>query len=318
LQCEGLILPKTILRRLSVLVVLIAAILVSSISPYISSVAGQTALLSSRTLGDKWTLSVNYQQPYGLKGIMTEEITNTSFSVSGYDCTEFTMTGGGTTSGSGYTGNWTISGKQYETKTDYTTPKTENTINTTTTTFNETITTETICNPPLNDIAFPLYVGKTWSSTTTQAITFKHYLNGVLTNSTSNQKITQNCSVLRTEDIQVPAGSFQTFVIRRTDSGGSSSDIYYSEKAHRQVKELDYMPGGSLAFSLELLDYSVAEPTTSPVPTPTPTQTPQSIPTQQPTATETPSPSIPELSWLTVLPLLLFSLLTIIVIKKKK
>ena len=151
-----------------------------------------------------------------------------------------------------------------------------------------------------------------------QAITFKHYLNGVLTNSTSNQKITQNCLVLRTEDVQVPAGSFQTFVIRRTDSGGSSSDIYYSEKAHRQVKELDYMSGGSLAFSLELLDYSVAEPTTSPVPTPTPTQTPQSIPTQQPTATETPSPSIPELSWLTVLPLLLFSLLTIIVIKKKK
>ncbi len=248
------------------------------------------------------------------------------------------LTGGGTTSGPGYTGNWTINSKQYETKTDYTTTRTETTLDSATTAFNETITTDTNYNPPLNSYAFPLYVGKNWTSTTTQAITSKHYLYGVWTNGTSNQITTQNFSVLRTEDVQVPAGNFQTYVIRMTDSGGSSSDIYYSEKAHKQVKELDYMLGGSLVFSLELLSYNVADPitdpTTTPAPTPTPTQIPQSTPTQQPTATSkpsitatplptpsptaAPSPSIPELSWLTVLPLLLFTLLTMILIKKRK
>ena len=304
----------------------------------ISVVSAQTASLPTRTLGDRWTLSLNYQMTSGMTGTMTEEITSTSVLVSGYDCTEFTITGGGTNLGTWFTGTWTMNGKQYETKTDYTTTRTENTLDSATTAFNETITTETNHNPPLNNYAFPLYVGKNWTSTTTRAITSKHYLYGAWTNGTSNQITTQNFSVLRTEDVQVPAGNFQTYLIRMTDSGGSSSDIYYSEKAQKQVKELDYMPGGSLIFSLELLSYNVANPTPTPTPTPaptpTPTQMPQSTPTHQPTATAkptttatplptpsptaTPSPSIPELSWQTTLPLLLFTLLTMIVIKKRK
>ncbi|HLN89540.1 MAG TPA: hypothetical protein VK253_05695, partial [Candidatus Binatia bacterium] len=120
--------PKLNFRCLIFSAAIIAFVLLNPGS--ISSVLGQTASLPSRTLGDRWTVSVNYQQPSGMTGAMTEEITSTSFSVSGFDCMEFTLTGGGTTSGPGYTGTWTISSKQYETKTDYTTPKTENTIDT--------------------------------------------------------------------------------------------------------------------------------------------------------------------------------------------
>ena len=156
---------------------LIVALIIATFMTFLGTIPAtiaenQTAAPPIRTLGDKWTYSLNYGQTSGMTGTTTNKITSTSVSVSGYDCTEFTLSGGGTTSGQG---NWTINGTQYETKTDYSTPKSENTIDTKTSTFNETITTITNYNPPLNNIGFPLYVGKNWSSNNNSNADYKSH-----------------------------------------------------------------------------------------------------------------------------------------------
>ncbi len=297
---------------------IISIFIISSETIPFTIAENQTATSPVRTLGDKWTYRVNYGQTSGMTGTTTNEITSTSVSVSSYDCTEFTLTGGGTTSGQG---TWTTNGTQYETKTDYSTPKSEITLDTKTSTFNETITTITDYNLPMNNSDFPFYVGKNWTATTTQTLTTKHILNGVLTEGKDSQKTTFNFTVLRSEDVTVPAGKFQTFVIRMTNDGGSSSEIYYSTKANMQVKELDYFQDGNLAFSSELLSYNVAVPmsTSTPAATPTsqltnvPTQLPTRNPTTNPTASTstnpTSTPTVPEFPALAILPLFALVLL---------
>ena len=53
------------LDRLCFTFALIAMVLLTLGTVSISSAANQTASLPSRTLGDKWTYSVNYDQPSG-------------------------------------------------------------------------------------------------------------------------------------------------------------------------------------------------------------------------------------------------------------
>ena len=265
--------------------VLIGVILVSSVSIFVAVAEDQTTSLPVRTLGDKWTFSISI----GLTGTMTQEITSTSVSVSGYDCTEFTVTGGGNTQG--FTGSWTMKGEQYEAKTDFSETKSENTIQSITSAFNETITTQTDYNPPLNNYNFPLFVGKSWTSITNQTHFTKHDLNGVSTQGNDSKKTSSNFIVLRTEYTIVPAGEFQTFVINVSRDDGTSSQIYYSSKANMQVKELDYLPNGNLGFSLELLNFTVAASVATPTPTATPTSQPTTASTQVPTNKPTTNPT---------------------------
>jgi hypothetical protein len=295
----------------------------------------QTAVSPTRTLGDRWTMSVNDQMPSGMKGTLTNEVTSTSVLVSGYDCTEFTMTGGGTNSGGVISGqgSWTMNGKQYETKTNYSKVKSSNTMESSTATFNETIMTATDFNPPQDSWSFPLFVGKNWTTITTQTIVSQHILNGDYSQGNETKKVTFNFIVLRTEDIVVPAGEFQTFVLRmvlidNTPNNGTSSDFYYSAKAHNTVKELDYLPSGNLVFSLELLNYSITETTPTPTitltinPTQAQTSNPTTKPTPQPTTKSTtnltPAPTVPEFSWLVIVPLLLSMFFVIMVLRHRK
>jgi hypothetical protein len=234
----------------------------------ISSAADQTASLPPRAVGDKWTYSVDYAQPIGMVGTLTMEITSTSSTVSSYECSEYTATGEGTISADGATGTWTINGKQYEVKTDQSTAKTETTLEATVTsstgTQKSTETTETDYNPPLEfNKGFPISAGSSWTSITTQTVTTNDNLNGDATNDVSSKTTTSNYIVLRTEDTKVTAGEFQTFVIKTTTDDGTSSEIYYSPKAHIQVKELDYDDQGKLTVSMELLSYKVAVPQSS-------------------------------------------------------
>jgi hypothetical protein len=310
-------------KRSFFVLLLIAVTLVGSGVIFVTTAADdQTALAPIRTSGDKWTLSVNYQLPFGMIGTMTNEITSTSVSVGGYDCTEFIGTGGGPYSGQGNTGSWTINGTLYETKIDYSQVKSESTLDTKTTSFNETVVTVTENNPPLNNVAFPIFVGKNWTCKTTQLFNNQHILNGALTKGNSSQPATFNFSVLRSEKVTVPAGEFQTFVIKKvlidnTANNGTSSEIYYSAKAHNTVKEFDYLPNGHLAFSLELLNYSVSEPTPTPT---TITSDPSASPTPSAIATlpSSPTPTAPELSWLALLPLLLSVFSVALVLRHRK
>ena len=329
-----------IMSKNTILVVFLIAVALAGSGLILITTAAddQTALSPIRTLGDKWTMNVNNQMPSGMKGTLTNEVTSTSVLVSGYDCTELTMTGGGTNSGGVISGqgSWTMNGKQYETKTDYSTVKSSNTIESSTATFNETIMTAVEYNPPQNSWSFPLSVGKNWTTTTTQTTNSQHILNNYSTKGNETKQVTFNFAVLRTENITVPAGEFQTFVVRmvfvdNTPNNGTSSEFYYSAKAHNTVKELDYLPNGNLAFSLELLNYSVAEPTSTATPTTNPTQTPTSNPitnpTQQPTSTPkptvtsdpSPTPTAPELTPIAiVIGLAVVTASTALIVRKQK
>ena len=179
-----------------------------------------------------------------------------------------TVSGGGTVSNQGLTGTWTINGKQYEVKTDQSTAKSENTLEATISSSSgsakSTETTETNYNPPLEgNKGFPISAGSSWTSVTTETLTTNDNVNGNTTNEVSSKTTTSNFIVLRTEDTKVTAGEFQTFVIKMTKDDGTSSEMYYSPKAHLQVKELDYDAQGNLVACLELLNYKVAEPQSS-------------------------------------------------------
>jgi hypothetical protein len=319
------------MSKKAILVIYLIGILVASGLILVTTASDdQTALSPTRTLGDKWTMSVNNQMPSGMKGTLTNEVTNTSVLVSGYDCTEFTMTGGGTTSGGG---SWTMNGKQYEAKIDFSTVKSSNTMESSSATFNETIITATDYNPPRNSWSFPLFVGKNWTTTTTQTMFSQHILNGDYSQGNENRNVMFSFAVLRAEDIVVPAGEFQTFVVRmvlidNTLNNGTSSDFYYSAKVHNTVKELDYLPNGNLVFSLELLNYSIAETTTTSTPTTTPTQSPISNPTANPTQQFTsspkpaltsdpsPTPTAPEFPVIVLLPLFMAVFSIALMLKK--
>jgi len=119
-----------------------------------------------------------------------------------------------------------------------------------------------------------------------------------------------------------------------TKDDGTSSEIYYSTKVNMQVKELDYLPNGNLALSLELLSYNVVEPMSTPTPTVTitsqPTNSAKQVATSNPTklsiATSTPTtkddpptasskPITPEFPTLAILPLFLFVLSTVTLLR---
>jgi hypothetical protein len=161
-----------------------------------------------------------------------------------------------------------------EVKTDYSTSKDGGTLEVTVTSSFGTMETtiaassgaittilasETDYNPPLeSNKGFPFSVGKNWTAVSNETLTSNDNINGKNVNMNSSKISTYDYVVLRTENTKIPAGEFQTYVIRMTKDDGTGSEIYYSPEAHVQVKEFDYGPQGNTGFSLELLNYRVA------------------------------------------------------------
>ena len=257
------------LLRSSFLIWFMSLITISLI--LISGVAAEPeiATLPRRTLSDQWTYSLDFNQPNAINGTLKMQVTNTSITVNGYNCTEITGTARGVVSGNATA--WTINSKEYDVKTDYSVAKTYASLESSSSFGGNVVlmalesdnsfssSAETDYNPPLEfGKGFPLFVGENWIAQTSENTTSSMTIMGSTTHDNYVQKTTTNFTVQRMDDTKVAAGEFQTYVIEANKSDGSSREMYYSPIAQMQVKELDYDSKGNLTTTSALLDYSLS------------------------------------------------------------
>ncbi len=105
-------------------------------------------------------------------------------------------------------------------------------------------TAVTTFDPPCRNIQWPLSVGKTWTETCHQSTTG----NG----NTQTKDTTTTYTVEATQEVTVPAGTFDTFRVK-AESGGQTTLQYISVKACGLVKSTSEAYGNTV--SLELQDY---------------------------------------------------------------
>ena len=204
-----------------------------------------------------------------MTGNLTAEITGEStvlVSDTEYDCYVAEMTGGGQYDFMGIVGTWTMDGKGYMQKSDLADVKMDLAI-TTEITQPESHTiigiTNTTYSHSLKEADFPLTVGKIWTVTTTENVTSKNIIDGFeFPEETITTEISRTYNCTRTETTTVPAGTFDTFVIKYTDQDGNYAEYYYSPEVGSTVKELSYSADDTLLFSMELLEFSYTPPVT--------------------------------------------------------
>ena len=92
---------------------------------------------------------------------------------------------------------------------------------------------EEVYSPPDDQYNFPINVGEKWQVDVT-----RHYSNG----DTYNETISYECR--REVKVTVPAGTFNTYEIKRVDEWADSDKeyelIYYSPKCKNMVKRVEY------------------------------------------------------------------------------
>lgn len=106
-------------------------------------------------------------------------------------------------------------------------------------------------SPPYEQFEFPIDVGNIWWANTTRTSTVElRHLH--LPPSTSTSDISRNFTVVQTEKVTVPAGTFDTYVIEYT-TGDSTYWDYYSPRANGIVKELIYDSEMNLTARMEMV-----------------------------------------------------------------
>jgi len=118
----------------------------------------------------------------------------------------------------------------------------------------EEITYQQISNatydPPYNQLDFPIDVAKIWWANTTRTQTIEI---PPFPPSTGTTEISQNFTVVKTEQVTVPAGTFDTLVIKYATLDNINEE-YYSSGANGVVKELVYDRNMNLMKRTELLE----------------------------------------------------------------
>lgn len=257
----------------SYVLIILLIILYASFTEHVRTGFGEAneVELPKWSVGDMWKFSADYKYKISMLGTVTEEITSDSRIISqygsSYECYESNVTGGGTVYGQlfgeGITGTWVMKAKDYYQKSDLSLVKMTSEIEavfmyaTVSVTMNQIM--EVVYNPPLEgNKGFPLTVGESWSATTTETTMTQTTYDGEVDSSTNSTTFTMNYFVLRSELITVSAGSFDTFVIRRTDPDGNYMETYYSPKAGANVKIRSYNATGEPEVVLDLIEYSYA------------------------------------------------------------
>ncbi|MCP8309602.1 MAG: hypothetical protein H3Z54_13085 [archaeon] len=115
--------------------------------------------------------------------------------------------------------------------------------------------------PPdfLKELDFPLTVGKNWNVSTTKTETDEFpYLPPPYSGPfTETVPFSRNFSVVRTERVSVPAGTFDTYVIRYETPDGIYEE-YYSSTVGGNVRESVYDKSWNEEIRIKLLDYNYA------------------------------------------------------------
>ena len=228
--------------------------------------AEEAVSLPERSLGDEWSFVVDYKDDVGLICNMTTTITSTSITnpSGGYSCYEFTSTAEGIVYGEGVSGTWSMTLKEYYSKsasqlveaslTRVVTIFRSNGSSTTTTNINS------VYQPPsgFND-GFPLTVGKTWTTASTITSTVRTNVDGAISEENDSYSTSMNLVVDRIENVATSTGTFKTYFLIATGADGSIVEVYYAPEVAMQIKEVDYDPMGTVTFTMDLKTYDIAQ-----------------------------------------------------------
>jgi hypothetical protein len=254
----------------SILVIMITLATVFAATPRIAH-ADVSSPRSTLTVGDWWKYDFQtVVEGLDLKALLTETlVSQQSISVIGtnYDTFRITIAGSGPVAGTilGYavTGSWTLSGDDYVRTSDLGDIKSHASIQISaqvgpmTNSYTVTQITDTVNNPPVQTLQFPLTTGNHWSVTvasTTTTTTYSSSNPSPVTNTTTTTTA-ENSDVISYAVTMVPAGSFDTYLIRTSRTAGYTESSY-SPQVENMIKIQDYNSTGLVVDSFTLRDYS--------------------------------------------------------------
>jgi len=114
-------------------------------------------------------------------------------------------------------------------------------------------------SPPVNNMDFPLEVGKEWTSS---YIIWKESENGGTWELVTSEPIELRFNIEGREIVNVPAGTFETYIINMTqaDDYGSGDYVlnYYAPVVNNMVMIENFQTGG-LTYREELMEYNLEE-----------------------------------------------------------
>jgi len=265
--------------------VLLVIIFIMFFSTCLNTSLGANLDFPKWQVGNWWKFNVEIFGETNLVGTETTTIVRDDSDVfqneQNFTCFQLETLGGGTiygnVDGSEIGGTWTLNMNNYLMKSDYSwvfthliyeeTTKSDDSTGTIPISFiaNEIITikivNEITFNPPFgaND-GFPLTIGKSWSSATTETTKSQIIVNGNTEAITESEAYTKTFLILRKETIVISAGEFETYVIKQTDPDGTYSEGFYSPKVGTNIKEIKYDSTGTIETTRELLDYEYKSP----------------------------------------------------------
>lgn len=118
-------------------------------------------------------------------------------------------------------------------------------------------------DPPLNDLGFPLDMGKAWNITTTYAssstfvMTMGDDTNSETSSDTTSESYGFECEYM--ESITVPAGTFESYKVKQSEDDGDTIYTYISEESGLFVKSEMYNEDDELEMVMKLKSYSFGE-----------------------------------------------------------
>jgi len=180
----------------------------------------------SYSIGDSWKYDVDDHRLMMTRSLTKTVTEESTIEVSGntYDCYLIEFEGSGQTSELGLTTKFSVEGEIYLQKSDLAivkeTLKTdEETKFGGETSYSITEFYNSTYDPPLNEFDFPLSDGESWTVNSTKTTTHKVVFDGIEPDPTTETANISRIYNIWMENVTVPAGTFEAFVINYTDSG---------------------------------------------------------------------------------------------------
>jgi hypothetical protein len=238
-----------------IILVLIPLFLVSTPSP-----AHADAPQPTLSVGNHWTYSLTANSG-GLSISATVTLTivdEETIMIAGntYDAFRITDSGSGSATGPTLTAAVSVTGYSLARHSDL--ADIQDLVSTSLTTYGQVFTQiQTTTNtPPTIPAKFPLAVGGTWSFTTTTLTNVTSIPPiGSPTTTVYSNTTTTTAVVVNSQLTTVPAGTFDTYLVRAS-TPKSSQESFYSAEVMQPVKEVSYNSTGAATSTVQLQSYN--------------------------------------------------------------
>jgi hypothetical protein len=215
-------------------------------------------------VGDHWTYNFStLSSPLNLTGTLKLTVVGAAtinWHGASVDAYKVSSEGSGYATGGIITGSWTISGTQYQRRSDFANLNGTVSITIQANSITANVVVRSDASPAQEQVTFPLYMGKTWTQTVTTntdlttTLTIPPNPPTVTTKSTSNTTTT-TYAVIDNPVVKVDAGSFDSYEIRSSDKGSVSLQ-YYSPQVSAPVKSVSSnSTTGQVTSSMTLKEY---------------------------------------------------------------